>query len=164
MRRAVTHRFLWSWVEPLCIGTSKENSSLQFKILHAGSWFVKNTWVVMVCPLGEEATSKASHKLLLQVPKGLNREHSGAHKSPHIAPTYCHPPVRKQKGIMKTSPTPAWINLGLFLDQKEVLCVLSSPVSLTCVLSNCFSAPGLERLLPKTSLARKTNEGSVFSS
>ncbi len=64
-------------------------------------------WVLIVCPLGGVATSKAPHTLLPWVPKELNKVHRRAYNSSNTAPTYCRPPGRKHSANNETSPAPA---------------------------------------------------------
>lgn len=67
----------------------------------------RSSWVLIICPLGALATSKAPHAQYSWVPKQLNKVHRGAYNSSYTAPTNCCPPGRKYSANNETSPAPA---------------------------------------------------------
>lgn len=142
----------------------KKTISTWFKIPHAATVESRwgSFWVLIVCPLGGVATSKAPHKLLPWVPKELNKVNRRAYNSSYTAPTYCRPPGRKHSANNETSPAPALIIRPFCFKifphwngrRSEKSSSAPCQVGVWRVFFNfgvwdCFFAPGVEMWPPK---------------
>lgn len=129
-------------------------------------------WVLIVCLLGEEVTSKAPNTSVSWVPNELNKVHRCVWKSSYTSPVFCCPPGRKAQ-VATTKPAPAPI-IRLIVSEssptpgkvkwKELE---RSSLSLTCVFElwglKLFLRPRSEVGATVTQLVRQTNEvQSIF--
>lgn len=136
----------------------------------------RSSWVLIICPLGAVATSKAPHAQYSWVPKQLNKVHTRAYNSSYTAPTNCCPPGRKHSANNETSPAPAPIIHPLCFkvfpngtegEVKRIqVCRVKSDFDV-CFWSLCFEivffAPGVVVWPPKQDWQEKQMKVGVFS-